>query len=185
MVSNANSSRTYATPMKVVHDGEIDVHYRQFYIEPKESEGITPEKAFAGMVNGMCGTLVTNNIYLITGLHTGHVLLKVITYSEVPDLNYDDWEEVVLSIFSCTGDKLVLRKWGGEDVASLQLSQGSYQVIYCANKMAEGSEIDPIVDEEAIDSYFLGFWPSMVPVDRVIKQTADIARYWNEEAFSR
>jgi hypothetical protein len=121
-------------------------------------------------------------LFLITGLHTGHVGFAIDVLNAPPALD-DTWDEIVEVSFIVGDEPVVLQDWYAEPVTSIPLSSGSYRVRYCARNMDKAHEVDTILeDAEPIDFYFLAFWAEARSQDCVIKQTSENAAYWHNWA---
>jgi hypothetical protein len=162
-----------------VYDGKLHVHYGQAYVFSGE-DGDTGEmdSCFRGQSNGLLGAGQAGMLFVLTGLHTGSVNLKVdVDHTEpAPD---GSWEECVEASFTPAGDTRLVT-WGGETLCDLPLTQSDYRVRYQATGMDAGREADTILEgEEPVDSYMLSFWPAPPAPDSVVRDTSDVARYWH------
>lgn len=63
--------------MTRVFAGDVHVDYSQAYVQAPGMHGYSPEAAFAGQVNGLCGAQLPGLLFLTTGLHTGRVSFTV------------------------------------------------------------------------------------------------------------
>jgi hypothetical protein len=157
--------------MPRIFDGHLNVHYGQAYVLSRDNRGADMDDSFQGQSNGLCGAALPGMLFLITGLHTGHVGLTVDVLNERPELD-STWDEIVEVSFSVGESPVALEDWDGETVTSIPLSSGNYRVRYCARNMDRGHEVDTILnEEEAVDFYSLTFWPEAASEDCVIKQT--------------
>ncbi len=162
------------------------VHYGQIYVRSGDDDPDL-EECFAGQGNGLCGAALPGILFLITGLHTGHVGFTVELHDEPPPVS-DGWQEVVEASFRPM-DEAGLECWGGEHYWPLDLTETSYRVRYCATGMDEGRELDTRVEDEdledegpEVDRYLLQFWPAPPGPDAVVRQTSEIAAYWHQTA---
>lgn len=128
--------------MRILFDGEIHVHYGQFYVESDDDFEVDLAQAFAGQVVGLCGGAREGALFLQTGLHTGKVGLAVELHDEQPVLD-DAWEEAVEVPFTPVSPSSNLLEWAGAAEWSLDLEERSYRVRYCARGMAEGRRRTP------------------------------------------
>jgi hypothetical protein len=168
--------------MTRIFNGRLYVHYGQAYVVTCDNTAGRLEESFQGQSNGLCGAALPGMLFLITGLHTGHVGFVVDVLSEPPELD-TTWDEIVEVSFLAGESLTVLEHWNGETVTSVPLSSGSYRVRYCAKNMDRGHEVDTILeDEEPVDFYSLAFWPEEALEDCVIKQTSEQAAYWHNFA---
>ncbi len=80
--------------MTQIFDGRLYVHYGQAYVLPNAQE--TPElpDCFQGQTNGLCGAALAETLFLMTGLHTGHVQLSI-DVLDAPPTSDQTWEDVV------------------------------------------------------------------------------------------
>jgi hypothetical protein len=170
--------------MTRIFDGNLYIHYGQAYVLPKTQEISELIDCFHGQTNGLCGAAVPNVLFLITGLHTGHVHLSIDVLDNPPPLD-QAWEEVVEVPFLINGEGASLYDWNGECVCKISLSPETYRVRYSAFGMDRGKEVDTILEEEEpVDFYYLAFWSANLLPDAVLKQTSEIAAYWHEYARS-
>ncbi|EQD86654.1 hypothetical protein A8924_0124 [Saccharopolyspora erythraea NRRL 2338] len=169
--------------MRTLFDGEVHVHYGQIYVQ-SEIGALTLEEHRAGQSNGLCGAAVPGQLFLTTGLHTGHVGFTVEVHDERPDVD-EAWEEAVEASFRPLSPEVALVEWGGEAAWSLDLEEIDYRVRYCAVAMDESRRVDTRTDgEPMVDRYLLQFWPAPPGPDAVVKQTSVTAEYWHQVARS-
>jgi hypothetical protein len=166
--------------MTRIFDGSLYVHYGQAYVLFKGQESSELPDCFQGQTNGLCGAAVHGTLFLITGLHTGHVQLSIDVLDAPPPLD-PLWEEVVDVPFMIDVEGVFLYDWNGECVCEIPLSPGPYRVRYCARDMDRGNDIDTILkEEESVDFYHLAFWPADLAPDVILKQTSKTAIYWHQ-----
>ena len=171
--------------MARVFSGPLGVHYAQAYVLPAGS--VTPglKECFRGQVNGLCGAALPGKLFLITGLHTGHVGFTVDLLDAPPPLD-ETWEEVVEVPFSVTACETALVQWAGTVTYPIPLPRGSFRARYCARGMQLGKVLDTLLpDRPAIDSYSLTFWPAQTTDDSVLRVTAEIAAYFHQKTRTR
>ncbi|MDQ0788657.1 hypothetical protein [Streptomyces sp. B3I8] len=169
--------------MRTPVTGEVHVHYSQLYVESDPGE-LSPgfHEVFAGQTGGLCGAAVPGTLFLLTGLHTGHVGFTVEIHDEAPALD-PAWEDVVEVSFRPASERTLLVQWAGEGSWPLDLPETDHRVRYCARGMDAGRDLDTRVGEEPqVDSYLLQFWPAPPAPDRVVRQTSAVAEYWHEFA---
>ncbi|MHB9755458.1 hypothetical protein ACYBSK_13905 [Streptomyces sp. BYX5S] len=159
-------------------DGEIHVHYGQAYVESDDGRMAGPHEALAGQRSGLCGAAVPGFLFLVTGLHTGHVGFSVEVHAREPALA-PGWEDVVEVSFRPASPRTFLTEWGGEDAWELGLDEVDHRVRYCASGMDAGRALDTRGDGPRADRYLLQFWPAPAEPDRVVRQTSEIAAYWH------
>jgi hypothetical protein len=165
-----------------VFAGPLHVHYAQAYILSGDSEVPDLEEAFRGQVNGLCGTAVTGSMFLITGLHTGHVGFTVDVSRSPPELDRS-WEEIVETPFLVPALPVALYEWGEAVGHSLPLAEGQYRARYSTRNMQAGNDQDTLVgDAPVIDEYLVQLWPAPAAPDQVIRQTSEVAAYWHNFA---
>jgi len=166
-----------------VFDGRLRVHYGQAFVLPYGTFDVDLEGSFWEQRNGLCGAAAGNSLFLITGLHTGHVAFVLDVLDAEPPIDAS-WEEIVEASFSVEPAGVSLVEWGHKSYA-IPISPGTYRVRYCARGMHRGRDIDNNQgSEEPVDSYSLTLWPAKASPDVVIKQTSDIAEYWHRYARS-
>jgi len=164
-----------------VFSGPSWVHYGQAYVVAGSWDGDLAA-SFRGQANGLCGAAVPGLLFLITGLHTGHVRFTVDVCASRPPVD-DSWEEIVEVPFTVAAPEVTLEEWGGQAAYPLQLPAAEYRVRYCARGMQHGHDLDTSQDpDRPPDRYSLAFWPARPAPDRVVKQTSDIAAYWHAAA---
>jgi hypothetical protein len=166
-----------------VFDGLLHVHYGQAYVVSGNADDTSDMNAmFRGQANGLLGAAQPGRLFLITGLHTGHVQFSVAISPAEPSLD-DSWEECVEASFTPAGPPVRLVDWDWNLVCEIPLTGTHYRVRYYARGIDAGHQADTILKgEEPVDSYLLLFWPAALAPDRVVKQTSDGARYWHETA---
>jgi hypothetical protein len=153
------------------------VSYGQIYVESSEGWAELHE-CFAGQQNGLCGAAVDGRLWLITGLHTGHVGFAVELYDEEPPVD-DQWQEVVEASYRPEGPTS-LNGWGGHGHWPLDLELIDYRVRYCGWGMDAAHQAEgPAEDGPFVDRYLLQFWPARPAPDRVVRQTSVNAAYWH------
>jgi len=163
-----------------VFDGRLHVHYGQAYVfSGEDGDTGAMDACFRGQSNGLVGAGQAGMLFLLTGLHTGSVNLRVDVEDSEPAMD-DAWEECVEASFTPAGVDTRLVTWGGETLCELPLTQSDYRVRYQATGMDAGRNADTILEgEEPVDSYVLSFWPAPPGPDRVVRDTSETARYWH------
>ena len=166
--------------MIVLYEGPWNVHYGQLYLETKlgqQAEDMSDH--FADQANGLVGAAVPGALFLITGLHTGHIALRVELHESCPPID-DLWEDVVeASLHIAPPAQLV--EWSAASMHSLNIPEGNYRVRWSARGMDAGHDADTILaDESHVDSYLLQLWLGEPLPDVVIRQTSAQAKYWHE-----
>ncbi|WP_172386266.1 hypothetical protein [Streptomyces sp. MNP-20] len=170
--------------MRTVYDGELRVHYGQFYVESRLYIPRQDEIAHcAGQRNGLCGAANPGHLFLTTGLHTGRVGLRVEVHEMEPPLD-DQWEEIVEVSFRPASAETAVVPWGDGAICSLDLPVTDYRVRYCGRGMdvTYDDETSVLDGGPVVDHYLLQFWPAKPAADRVIKQTTRSAAYWHDHA---
>jgi hypothetical protein len=99
--------------MAQIYAGSMWVAYGQAYVLTGEMTNPDFYKAFRGQTNGLCGGAVQGALWLITGLHTGHVGLTIDVLDSAPSLD-DDWEEIVEVSFAVAEEDEMLEYNGVE-----------------------------------------------------------------------
>ncbi|MDR7084999.1 hypothetical protein J2X01_004319 [Arthrobacter ginsengisoli] len=170
--------------MKTLFNGRLWVHYGQAYVVSGPVFDYDLEASFRGQSNGLCGASSPSLLFLITGLHTGHVNFSVQFSDAEPPLDWA-WEDVV-EVSSTMVNRPFLKEWAGQVSYPIDLAPGTYRVRYAARGMDSARAVDTIVEtEEPIDTYQLSFWPAEGEApDRVVRQESQTAAYWNGWANS-
>jgi len=163
--------------------GKIHVHYGQMYFQGAVDDFPDMKECFEGQENGLCGARMRNLLFLITGLHTGAVMMTVDLWDGEPPLD-DSWEDAVEVSFVVNDPEWTgIVEWGAQGWHPIDLRRGRYRVRYCARNMDAGRRKDTLLsDREPIDEYSLSFWFAPGAADRVIKQTSKTAAYWHHWA---
>jgi hypothetical protein len=166
----------------LVFDGHLHVHYGQAYVFSGNSDDTGDMDAcFRGQANGLVGAALRGELFLMTGLHTGRVQLRVEVAGAEPRLD-DSWEDCVEASFEPEGEARLF-DWDNNLVCALPLDERPYRVRYHARGMDAGHEADTILeDEDPLDEYLLLFWPAPVAPDRIISKTSAQAEYWHRWA---
>ncbi|MGI6869719.1 hypothetical protein [Amycolatopsis sp. 3B14] len=169
--------------MTLLFEGELHVHYGQFYVESRTGEffdGLTDARG--GQSNGLCGAAVPGLLFLTTGLHTGNVDLTV-EVLDGPAPVGEDWEEVVEVSFRPQTVAVRLVQWAGEASWPLDLEPVDYRVRYCASGLDRARAKDTrLSGEPPLDRYLLQLWPAPPAADEVVRETSATAAYWHEHA---
>jgi hypothetical protein len=127
--------------------------------------------------NGLCGAAVPGSLFLMTGLHTGHVDFRVELHGAEPPIEAA-YEEIVEVPFRPLSEDVSLVEWSAQASYPLALEVTDYRVRYCARGMDAGKDADTILeDEPAVDSYLLQFWPAPPAREGIVKQTGQTAAY--------
>jgi hypothetical protein len=163
----------------VLLDEEVEVEYGQLYVESEEDADVDPDLAFAGQVNGLCGTAIAGSMFLVTGLRRGSVRLRVERHATEPLLE-DTWEEIVEALFTAGSEDVSLKEPDGERYP-LALTAGTYRVRYCARDMQRAWEQETTGDGPVIDHYLLQVWPGTDRTDSIIRLTSEVAAFWHRE----
>lgn len=169
----------YTKWLKSSTDTYTSIYGQAYTLTNAQAASKLPD-CFRGQTNGLCGAAMSGTLFLITGLHTGHVQLSVEVLDDDPPFD-QTWEEIVEVPFMANGERVALYDWDGECVCEILLSPGTYRVRYGAHGMDRGKEVDTFLEEEeAVDSYHLAFWSADLLPDVVLKQTSETAAYWHE-----
>ncbi|MEU4192829.1 hypothetical protein AB0E69_13080 [Kribbella sp. NPDC026611] len=165
--------------MRTLMTGPAWVAYGQIYVESTLDDSSSLEDCFAGQQNGLCGAAVPGKLFLITGLHTGHVGFTVELYDEQPPLD-DTWEEIVEASYHPLGNAALVTWASDGGFWELDLDPFDYRLRYCAQGMDAGHQgAPPMDDQPLIDHYLLQLWPAPPAPDQVLKQTSAQAAYWH------
>ena len=167
--------------MRTLFDAEVHVHYGQVYVWSNQAYPLLDE-AFAGQANGLCGAASPGALFMITGVHTGHVRFTIELHDEPAPMG-EEWEDIVEVSFTPMSSRIELAQWAGEACWPLDLPDVDFRVRYCACGMDDGRSADTILEgEPGRDRYLLQFWPGAWSPDRVVKLTSDVADYWHRHA---
>ncbi|MFF7250171.1 hypothetical protein ACFZBU_40560 [Embleya sp. NPDC008237] len=168
--------------MRTVFEGSVRVAYMQMYVEAARrryrSRGITGRVRRTACV----APRWRGFLFLITGVHTGHVGLTIEVHEGPPTVD-GRWEEVVEAPFTPQTRAVRLAQWADVDACEFELDTVEYRVRYCAVGMDEASAHGVVLDGELpVDRYLLRFRPAPSEPDRVVRQTSDKAAYWHKFA---
>lgn len=165
--------------MRILFEGVFPVHYGQFYLLPRDVPALEPAAAFRGQANGLCGAARGDALFLVTGLHTGQVPVRVVRCDAAPDDDTSVWEDVV-EVSLQVDAAVALEAWGGGERQPLALEPGTYRVRYRCVGMDEGQAMDTPEDgQHAPDRYELAVWPDATAPDLIVKTGSDSAAYWH------
>jgi len=169
--------------MAVLFAQDINVHYRQAYLELAGQFDGAVEDCFRGQQNGICGAASPDILFLTTGLHTGKVGLTINVFEEAPGIDAL-WDEIVEVSFLAPRSAISLVEWAAENGHTMAMAPGVYRARYHARNMQAGSDLDTNTTPAVVDTYRLDLWQADRTADRVIKQTSEIAAYWHDWAAS-
>ena len=96
---------------------------------------------FKGQENGLLGAALHGSLFLVTGLHTGSVRLRVEVLESEPELD-DRWDELVEATFEPAG-LVQLVDWDGNEVCTIPLESQAHRVRYHARGMDEPARPTP------------------------------------------
>lgn len=165
--------------MRVLYDSDAHVDYAQIYVHSGWDGFADPLTGnFKGQVNGLCGGAEPGDLYMITGLHYGHVGFIVELHDEAPSID-DMWEEAVEVSFKPTSKIVALTEWGGESWPLLSSGWTTASGTALRGWMRRGRWIRASTTSRPIDRYLLQSWPAPRSADQVLKQTSAIAAYWH------
>ncbi|WP_188488185.1 hypothetical protein [Williamsia phyllosphaerae] len=163
-----------------IFSGPVAVEYSQYYMPSGDGEWSGDmRRAFAGQRNGLVGTREPANVVLVCGLHTGTITVTLEIRAERPEPEVDAWDEIVEASWTVESRPWLMGFTDDAPGTVLPISPGTYRIRYCAKNMDAARDADV---GEFIDSYLITIWPSVIEPDQVIKQTSDIADYWNNQA---
>ncbi|UJP40369.1 hypothetical protein [Cellulomonas palmilytica] len=165
--------------MEVLFDGSVHVDYPFLALEAPESPyGLvgTGFMSMGGQANGICGARVPCALLMRTGLHTGHVPLRVERYDERPDLA-DEWEDVVEVSLTVIDADYAITAFESTDWLPT-IAPGEYRARWCAAGMDAGRDQDNTGRDEAPDRYLLQLWPHPPGAEVVVRQGSELAAYW-------
>ena len=72
--------------MSTLFEGAVRVQYGQVYVLSDPSL-VDVTDCFVGQRNGLCGAAAEGRLFLVTGLHTGHVAFRVELHEREPPLD--------------------------------------------------------------------------------------------------
>ena len=75
--------------------GRVRTQCSTLYFQAAADDTPGMDECFEDQTNGLCGARIRNFLFLVTGLHTGHVNMTVDFCDQEPPLE-DAWEEVVV-----------------------------------------------------------------------------------------
>ncbi|MFF4061348.1 hypothetical protein ACFYZ8_35700 [Streptomyces sp. NPDC001668] len=112
--------------------------------------------------------------FVLTGINTGYVSVETRVVEGPPDLETDDWEEVIeASVHAPAGDLKVESLERGPDTQSVQFLSPSGPAWYRLRVHARGREIHRDgVRMEPVEDYLLIVWPAP-PEDAIVLRTID------------
>jgi hypothetical protein len=158
--------------MRVVYDGPVFVEYGQASLAGEWGPADLDEM-FAGQVQGLCGTAVPGLVQLLTGTHTGDVVMRVELHDSEPTYG-DDWEDVVEASWTATGGRVVLAGLMSASAVEFDLPRRDYRIRYA------GRDMDHESDEDLPpDTYLLQLWPAPAAPDVVLRETSGVAAQWH------
>lgn len=163
------------------YSGVVRVHYGFMYLT-KDGDFVN-DFGIVGQANGLCGAGVAEQLFLVTGLHTGEVPVDVTWHEGEPALA-DEWEDVVEVSFDVPASSMVLISF--DDAIELELGAGGpHRVRYCASGLDAAHQMDtPEEGEDAPDRYAIQLWPAESRPDEIVRQTSGHAAYWHSETTS-
>ncbi len=165
--------------MRVLFDGQANVHYGQLYVLPPGQPALELEDAFRGQVSGLLGAAVPGKLWMTTGLHTGHVKLTIRQHSTEPPVD-PTAEDIVEASTTLGVEAAVLVEWAGGLEHKLDLPPGQWRVRFSGTAMDAARDKDTILDHEPhIDAYTLDFWKASAARDTIVRQTSEVAAYWH------
>lgn len=167
---------------QVLYSGLLPIDYAQFYVDQLDSaedeDYLTPDAAFKGQVNGLCGAARLGRLWLVAGPQAGVIHIDVLVHPAEPELT-DGYEDVVECSVSLGSEPVGLCSWAHEEVHSLDLAPGDYRVRYSIQGM---DREDPEADEDGPvpgQGHLLQFWPAPPQADEVVRQGSEQAAYWH------
>lgn len=164
--------------MLVLFDGPWWVHYGQLYVESASGYS-DPRKAFHGQANGLCGAAAPGHLFIVTGVHTGAIHLRVEEHETEPPLE-DSWADVVEASFTPASEDSMLVEWGFQRAENLGLAQVSHRVRYSIHDMDADRELENGGSADSPQGrYLLQLWPEDPSPDRVVRRTSRAAAYWH------
>lgn len=167
----------------VLYNGQLKINYAQFYLDGTNDEASNPdyEKAFEGHKNGICGAGQPGRLFLISGIQSGAINIKVELHDQEPRVQeeYADIVEVSLAIDSKSN---FLCDWECETMFNLGLPPDGYRVRYSIKNfdLEFGGDIESPPQGQ---TYLLQFWPNKKREghDEIIRANTNASRYWHNQ----
>ncbi|MFC3688725.1 hypothetical protein [Aquipuribacter hungaricus] len=166
--------------MPTLFDGEVFVMYGFLYLLPMDAEAEL-EAGRVGQVNGLVGAAQPERLSIVTGMHTGHVPLRVEALQAAPEPE-EGWEDVVEASLTTGAADMYLSAFQDSYPVTLPAA-GTYRVRWSARGMEEARQADAR-DEggPVVDRYLMQLWPAPLAPDAVLRQTGTASAYWHELA---
>lgn len=163
--------------------GNVEVQYRQAYIELNGIFDGSMDDCFRGQSNGLCGAGNPAILFLVTGLHTGPVGMTINLFEADPGIDMS-FDEIVEVSFQVPKGEIALVEWAADEGIRITMPAGSYRARYYGLAMQTANDLDTNIEELPVDTYRLDFWQAPPAADLVMKQTSAIAAYWHDNACS-
>ncbi len=161
-------------------DGHVWIHDGQLYLSGNPHGSPDWDRCFTANPVGIVGVYGGEAI-LLTGLHTGHVGIRVDVAAADPGAQLERYEDVVEIDFVPTEDELHLVEWAGEDshpLGALPKGPGNHRLRYHARGMDAGHDLDTADEheDEIVDEYLVQVWPARPSMPATLKLTSAYAR---------
>ncbi|WP_448719924.1 hypothetical protein [Microbacterium natoriense] len=170
--------------MSTLFDGLIWTSYRQLLLVSGTASEPSPEEAFIGQSNGLCGAAVAGTLFLVTGTHTGEIPVRVTRWDAAPELG--DWEEIVEADLVVGEGATTLAGWASDFSAALALVPGRWRARWSGSGMDAAHQHDATPEEPASDRYELALWSTAASTpDAIIRCTSTEATHWHDHGFPR
>ena len=159
------------------------VHYRQFvFCTPEGDIDDLPQADDA--VNGLVAVNDLGGVVL-TGLHTGPVLLEASTHdSEPPPDEGSEWDEIVEVPFHPATAVLTMSPWADtdEDNPAVEFAgPDTYRLRVHAQGRDAGWKVDNLPsDATPVERYLIQSWRAPSAPERILKQNDEAGREWRE-----
>ncbi|MFF3113580.1 hypothetical protein ACFVSN_30850 [Kitasatospora sp. NPDC057904] len=122
---------------------------------------------------------------VLSGLHTGTIMVSVEPLDAEPGAADDVWEEVAeVSVLSRSG---TLQAWSLDygplegAPALTSAGPGTYRLRVHARQRDIGHATDTLLDDDPCDFYLLQCWPAPPAPEKIIRQTDNFGAEWRGE----
>lgn len=159
----------------------VQATYSQYCLNPMDADQGEPDYSGGNglvWVDPKSGTVV-----VFTGVDTGHIALTYEVAEQAPPLGSEEWDEVVETSATITGDSLFI---GGPTIieellkAPLPATPGqtrTYRMRVCARGRDQGREagyIDVDEGDELVEQHRITLWPAPAAPENRIKLTDEV-----------
>lgn len=166
--------------MNVIWDNAVLVQYGFVYLSPVDGEDADLDESRRGQTNGLLGAAVRGAITFVTGLHTGHVPLRIEWYDYEPPVD-SRWEDVVEASLEVQQHQMRLASFEDAHVVTMP-AIGPHRVRLCVAGMDRGANEEVQDGGLAPDRYLLQLWPAPMAADQIVRMGSRQAAYWHDQA---